>query len=81
MDIIGILLFALSIVFFLFGLSQFFGLGWAMLIIDFLTQTSVSSDYSESQKNKLPAKTAKGKVIGALLIGLAILCMYLVFVI
>ncbi len=81
MDILGIILFALSITFFVLGLSQFFGLGWAIFLVDLFGQSIVSADYAESQKIKPPSKTKKGKFIGFTFIGLSILFMLLVFTI
>ncbi len=81
MDILGILFFALSVVFLLLGLSQFLGLGWAIFLIDLFGQSSVSADYAESQKIKPRSKTKKGKLIGFTFIGLFILFMFLVFAI
>lgn len=81
MDILSIILFALSIVFLVLGLSQFLGLGWAIFLIDLFGQSMVSTDYAESQKIKAPSKTKKGKLIGFTFIGLSILFMFLVFAI
>ena len=47
-----------SLISFLYGLNLMFGLGWAMFIIDLLTQ-NVTSDYANDQLRHPPSKDGR----------------------
>ncbi len=62
----------LGLVSLLYGLSLTLGLGWAMFIMDLLSQ-SVSTDYYHTQRHNPPAQDGDSKSRGILFIFLGLL--------
>lgn len=56
-----------SLVSLLYGLNLIFGLGWAMFIIDLLTQ-NVTSDYANDQRRHPPTKDGRLQQRGVLFV-------------
>lgn len=78
MDVIFIILFILSIGFFVFGISQFVGFGWAMFFTDLLFQAGPTTEYSSAQNSYKGEKNGKGKLLGAMMIFISVLIFFLV---
>ncbi len=72
MEYIWLVFLLISFGFLLYGLRLIFGLGWALFIVELLTQT-VSTDYAAAQRDTPPSKDGHQKQAGALYIFLSII--------
>lgn len=72
MDLIWIVITVLALVSLIYGLSLTIGMGWAMFIMDLLTQ-NVTADYANNQRQNPSAKDAKSKQRGSFFIFLGII--------
>ena len=52
---------------FVYGISRFIGLGWAMFLFDFFSHSG-GGGYVHLQKTSPPANTARGRIFGILCI-------------